>query len=244
MENFINQVLPVLQTALIAIVVAVVGYVGQAIVKVVPNLVDLVVVKVSLAKYTKIKAVALDIFNKINEDGRLGNLTQSKIATFEYMIKAKFSTITEADINLVRDAIAGEYNKDKAVVVAELTPKIVADKAVETPIEVPIEKSDASVQADTITEGTLVLSGNIEVENVNKSAVDSPVVAVDEPVIATVVAPVIVEEVPIVEAIPVVTDPVIAPVEVAVPSIELGIIPPVAETVAKIQDLLSKIPTV
>ncbi len=126
MNQFIVQVVPVLQTALVAILIALIGYIGQAIVKVVPKLVDLTVAKIGLTKYTKTKAIATDIFNKVNEDGRLGTLVNSKSDTFVALIKTKIPSITDEDIDLLKQSLSGEYNKDKAAVIKELDPVIEA----------------------------------------------------------------------------------------------------------------------
>jgi len=130
-----TQIVSSLQTVLIAILIALIGYIGKRVVEVVPKLVDLTVAKIGLAKYTKTKAIATDIFNKVNEDGRLGTLVNSKSDTFVALIRAKIPSITDEDIDLLKQSLAGEYNKDKPLVVE--TVKIAEQQGspvVETPI--------------------------------------------------------------------------------------------------------------
>jgi len=121
-----TQIVSSLQTVLIAILIALIGYIGKKVVEVVPKLVDLTVAKIGLTKYTKIKAIATDIFNKVNEDGRLGNLVNSKSDTFVTLIKIKIPSITDEDIDLLKQSLAGEYNKDKPAVIKEVEAPIVA----------------------------------------------------------------------------------------------------------------------
>lgn len=86
----------------------------------VPKLIAFVAAKIGLTNYTKYKAIAKDIFNKIEEDGRLGKLVDSKINIFDNLIKANIPGITDSEIELLRQSIAGEFNKDKPVVIAAL----------------------------------------------------------------------------------------------------------------------------
>jgi len=129
----INQIIAATQTVIIAILIALIGYIGKKVVEVVPRLVDLTVAKIGLAKYTKTKAIATDIFNKVNEDGRLGTLVNSKSDTFVALIRTKIPSITDADIDLLRQSLSGEYNKDKPVII-----KAIEDVAVPITTVVPV----------------------------------------------------------------------------------------------------------
>lgn len=125
-NDTIQLITPIINAALIAIL----GLIGKEVVKVVPKVIDLIVAKIGLANYQKYKAIAIDIFNKIEEDGRLGKLVDSKMKTFENLIKAKIPGITDSEIELLRQAIAGEFNKDKPAV----------EKALDQPVqEVKVE---------------------------------------------------------------------------------------------------------
>ena len=112
-----NDFLTILYPILLATLTGVLGYVGKEVVKLVPKLVDFVITKIGLTNYQKNKLVALDVWNIIEEDKRLGNLTNSKIGTFEALIKQSIPGITDVQIKNFRQAIAGEFNKDKPIVV-------------------------------------------------------------------------------------------------------------------------------
>jgi len=127
-NDFITVLSPVLNAALVIMG----GFIVKKVVKFYPVFEAFIVARTGLAKYNKIKAVAIDIWNKIEEDGRLGKLTNSKIATFESYIKFKFPRIDASDILLLNKSIAGEFNKDKAAVAeaVKVADTIVAPKYV------------------------------------------------------------------------------------------------------------------
>ena len=130
MNELMNQIIPTLTTVLITVLVAFIGYVGKVIVKFVPMVIDFIVAKVGITNYQKSKLVACDIWNVIEEHFRvneiIGDTVQAKVIMFETLIKQKIPGITNREIELVRQAIAGEINKDKSAVI----------KAIEQPIEV------------------------------------------------------------------------------------------------------------
>lgn len=130
MNEILNQLSPVLMNTLITILVAFIAYLGKVVVNMSPKLIDFIVAKVGLTNYQKSKLVAADIWNVIEEHFRvneiIGDTVQAKVIMFETLIKQKIPGITNREIELVRQAIAGEINKDKSAVI----------KAIEQPIEV------------------------------------------------------------------------------------------------------------
>lgn len=108
------------------IIVAILGYLGKEVVKLVPVVIDFIVAKVGLTNYEKAKAIGWDIWEKIEEDGRLNKLIDTKGNVFITLIKKKIPGITDDEIDLIKQAIAGEFNKDKPLVVKELETPTVA----------------------------------------------------------------------------------------------------------------------
>ncbi|HEY8804299.1 MAG TPA: hypothetical protein VIM42_04190 [Clostridium sp.] len=102
-------------------------------VKVFPEVIKFVIAKTGDINYDKDMKIAISIFKAIEEDSRLFQLFDSKINQFETMIKAKIPSITSDEIDLFRQSIASEFNKDKPVVVQAIelaesiapTPEIV-----------------------------------------------------------------------------------------------------------------------
>ena len=118
MDNFTTVLYPVLFTLLAGFV----SYALKESVKLIPQVVKLLVAKIGLTNYTKGKAVAVDVFKKVNENNRLGLLANTKADEFETLIKKKIPNITDADISLFRQSIADDYNKNKSAVVKALEP--------------------------------------------------------------------------------------------------------------------------
>ena len=146
MENILNVVLPY-------IVTVIGGYLTVKITKIVPSVISYIIAKVGVVNYNKMKDIGLDIFNAIEENERIGKLTDSKIQTFNSTIKTKFPNITDTDINLVRQAISREFNKDKAPVekaIEEATATGVPTDT-NTPVATPNDPTQAT-NADVITQ--------------------------------------------------------------------------------------------
>jgi len=146
MNNFLTILYPVLNVC----VVGILGYIGQAVVRVLPKVVTFIEVKIGVANYTKMQLVAKSVWNIVEENFRLGDLENSKIVEFQTLITAKFPAITSAQIENLRQDIAGEVNKDKPLVIKTVAPTPVPIEAV-----APIIKYFA---ADGITELKPVLA--------------------------------------------------------------------------------------
>ncbi|MBU3126730.1 hypothetical protein [Clostridium tagluense] len=117
MQNLSNVIYPIL----LAILTGVLGYIGKEVVKLVPKLVDFVIAKIGLTNYQKSKLVAMDVWNIVEEDFRLNNIigdtVQAKIVMFETLIKQKTPGITDSQIANLRQAVAGEFNKNKPLII-------------------------------------------------------------------------------------------------------------------------------
>jgi len=149
MNTFLSQVLPILQTAFLGVLLAVITYVGQAIVKATPDLIALIVAKVGLTKYNKYKLVAVDIWNKLEEDGRLGDFVGDKLTQFTTLMKVKFPKISDADIDLLNKAIAGEINKDKPLIIAAINADL-DESGRDKAIDAPTPTSETTTIPDTV----------------------------------------------------------------------------------------------
>lgn len=141
MQDFLTVLYPVLLTFLTGFL----GYIGKEVIKLAPKLIDFVIAKIGLTNYQKTRLVALDVWNITEEHFRLsqivGDTVQAKITMFETLIKQKVPKITDVQIHDFRQAIAGEVNKDKPIII----------KAIEDPVTIatPIIKYYA---ADGVTE--------------------------------------------------------------------------------------------
>ena len=117
----INEILSIFYPVLFAFLTGFLAYIGKEVVKLVPKVIDYAVAKIGLSNYEKARTIAFDIFNIVNEQFRLnpiaGDTIQAKITLFETLIKRKIPGITDVDIEHLRQAMAGEFNKDKPLII-------------------------------------------------------------------------------------------------------------------------------
>ncbi|MCB2297817.1 hypothetical protein [Clostridium tagluense] len=117
MQNFTTILYPILLTILTGFL----GYLSKEVVKLVPQIVDFVVAKIGLTNYQKSKLVAVDVWNVIEEHFRLseiiGDTVQAKIKMFTSLVRLKIPGITDEQIENLRQAVAGEFNKNKPLII-------------------------------------------------------------------------------------------------------------------------------
>lgn len=118
MDEFLKQVLPLITTTLVGVALAFIGYAGRLLVKLMPTLIDYTVSKIGLNNYKKSQLIALDVWYAVEEHFRvsdyIGDKVTAKQLLFENLIKRKMPTLSDADMKLLRQGIAGELNKIKA----------------------------------------------------------------------------------------------------------------------------------
>lgn len=120
MEAFLNQIIPIIITAIVGILVALIKAIGDAVVSLIEVKKKEVIAKIGIDKYNSEKKLALDIFNIVEEHFRLsetvGNVMNEKIEMFDKLIKEKIPSITNDQIITLRQSIAGEVNRGKEVI--------------------------------------------------------------------------------------------------------------------------------
>jgi len=132
----ITTILTAVYPTLGIVIVGILGYLGKKLLGVLPHVVAFFVAKTGLINYDKLKKDAIDIWNILEENDRIGELADTKIVSFANMLKAKYPEITDEKINELNKAIAGEFNKDKPFIVKELSP------VEETPIVAQVKYVD------------------------------------------------------------------------------------------------------
>lgn len=127
-----NETLQLITPIINIILTGILALIGKEVVKIVPVAINFIVAKIGLTNYQKMKATATDIWNVIEEHFRINevveNKTQAKVNMFESMIKQKIPGITDDEIYTIRQAIAGEFNKDKSAVVQAIELPTTASK--------------------------------------------------------------------------------------------------------------------
>jgi len=119
-------------TALLTIVTTVIGFIA-------PQVFKFIVAKVGSVNLEKDLKLAKLIYDSLEEDGRLGELAENKLASFIKAMKVK-TKLSDSDILLLNKSIAGVANAGKEVIVADLA-------SIKTPVEeivpAPIKYVDA-----------------------------------------------------------------------------------------------------
>lgn len=159
----INQVLSILYPVLFTFLTGFLTYVGAQLVKYAPAIGKFIDTKIGSARYNQLKAWGIDIWHIGDETLRLnpiiGDTVQAKVLLFETAIRKKVPGITDAEIEELRQAIAGEINKDKApivkaiedadmkpiIITPTLVPKYYALDGVTELIEKPVTDSTIAV---------------------------------------------------------------------------------------------------
>jgi hypothetical protein len=123
LQTIINALVPVLLTAITGVLVAVIKAVGDAGVKLIAEKISATKVKAGADQYNHYLTLAKQAWNIVDEEFRITpNLEKTiaaKQAEFETQIKKLIPSITDDEIEQLRQAVAGEVNKGKAAVAAE-----------------------------------------------------------------------------------------------------------------------------
>jgi len=94
MNTFINQALPIIQTAFFGCLLAILALVGVSLKKeipiLIPKLYTLVVAKIGLAKTKAVTDEALKVWNRIKSDTNTGYFIGNKYEQFAKVMTIKF----------------------------------------------------------------------------------------------------------------------------------------------------------
>lgn len=119
MEKFLDPILSALGVALASVLVVVIKSLGEATREFIKVKVEAMEQKIKESKYNELFEVGKNIWNMVEEKYRVTDnietLAQSKADMFDKMLLEKFPHLTKEELTEVRQAIAGEYNKRKAM---------------------------------------------------------------------------------------------------------------------------------
>jgi hypothetical protein len=139
----LNTILNALATAFVAILLAVISFVGAKTVSFIEQKKAALQVKIGADTYNKNLAFAKSAWNIVDEYFRITPTAEKTLDSTAKMftdeMKKFVPQITDADIEQLRQAIAGEVNQGKFVIVTGFTAPAVAPTA------------QATVLAETIT---------------------------------------------------------------------------------------------
>lgn len=119
MEKILDPILSAVGVALATVLVAIIKSVGNEAVEYLKAKKKVADQKIKESKYAELFEVGKNIWNMVEEKYRvtdnIENLAKSKAALFDRMLLEKFPHLTEGELAEVRQALAGEYNKGKAM---------------------------------------------------------------------------------------------------------------------------------
>lgn len=119
MEKILDPILSAIGVALATVLVAIIKSVGNSAVEYLQAKKKVADQKIKESKYNELFEVGKNIWNMVEEKYRvtdnIENLAKSKAALFDRMLLEKFPHLTECELAEVRQALAGEYNKGKAM---------------------------------------------------------------------------------------------------------------------------------
>jgi hypothetical protein len=140
LQQILNDIIPVLITAIIAILVAIIKKAGDAVVAWLGKKKEAEGVKIGINTYNQNLAFAKAAWNIVEEFFRINPLVQKTVdstwSMFATEMKKFVPTLTDDEINQLRQAIAGEVNAGKAVVTAPVEPAVVEPAVVEPAVAV------------------------------------------------------------------------------------------------------------
>lgn len=145
MEKILDPILSAVGVALATVLVAIIKSVGNEAVEYLKTKKKVADQKIKESKYAELFEVGKNIWNMVEEKYRvtdnIENLAKSKAAMFDRMLLEKFPHLTERELTEVRQALAGEYNKGKAML-NEDSLKQQATELIEENNKLKTEKAD------------------------------------------------------------------------------------------------------
>ncbi|TBX08256.1 cobalt ABC transporter permease [Clostridium perfringens] len=119
MEKILDPILSAVGVALATVLVAIIKSVGNEAVEYLKAKKKVADQKIKESKYNELFEVGKNIWNMVEEKYRITdnieNLAKSKADMFDKMLLEKFPHLTKEELIEVRQAIAGEVNKGKAM---------------------------------------------------------------------------------------------------------------------------------
>ncbi|WP_283721556.1 cobalt ABC transporter permease, partial [Clostridium perfringens] len=147
-DVLLNQIGPVVIAAVVGIIAVIIKSVGDVVIQLINKKKEEVEQQLELNKHEKEIRVAKEIWNIVEENFRLKDkieeLAKSKADEFDKLLLEKIPYLTKNEVNDIRQAIAGEINKSKAM----------------------LNTDDLRKQAnDVVTENNKLKSENAELKN-------------------------------------------------------------------------------
>lgn len=126
-NQIINGVVPILVTAIVAILTAIIKVVGTNAVSYLETKKNALAIQTGVDKYNATLQKAKSIWAIVDEEFRitptLEKTIENKQQMFDKLLKNKIPSLTDSEIADIRQAIAGEVNKGKEIVTSDAIAK-------------------------------------------------------------------------------------------------------------------------
>jgi len=150
-ELLINQIAPILATAIVAILVATIKTIGGPAIELLKKMKEEVEQRIIVSGHETDLNTAKEVWNTIEEKFRITEnakqILGSKSDEFNKLLLSKIPGLTQTNLEDLRQAIAGEVNKDKAPVVVDDTT-IQITKLQETNAQLEVDKANLQAKID------------------------------------------------------------------------------------------------
>lgn len=128
LQQIINGVVPTLITAIIAVLVAIIKSVGDAVIQYMNQKKDLVIQQKGIEKYNSELQIGRQVWGIVEEYFRVNGIDKTiedAQTKFKEEILKKIPYLTDDEIKFIEQAIAGEINKGKEAINTTTTTTIV-----------------------------------------------------------------------------------------------------------------------
>jgi len=122
MTELLNQIIPLLITCIIGVLAVVIKGVGDVAIKFILAKREETIEKIGRVEYEKRLATAYDIWGIVDEHFRVNDLIEhtidDKTNLFNEMLLDRIPSLTQEDIDYLRQTIAGQINSGRGVLKA------------------------------------------------------------------------------------------------------------------------------
>lgn len=192
-ELFINQIVPIITTAIVSILVYIIKRIGDAVIELLVTKKKEVDLKIASSGHEKELNTAKEIWNIVEEKFRINEncsvLLGSKSDEFNKLLLSKIPGLTQTDLDYLRQAVAGEVNKYKNIESTQQVTSMNNVKKSELPIPENIGTNPNlkinNVSTNSETNSNLTTNTNVNVNpdktNNSNTAVTSNIAAYTSP---------------------------------------------------------------
>jgi hypothetical protein len=126
MEELLSQIIPILVTCIVGILAVVIKSVGDVAKEYLEAKKEEAIARIGKEEYERRITTALDIWGIVEEHFRLNDLVahtiDDKANMFNDLLLERIPSLTQADLDYLRQTIAGQVNRGKEVVLPSADP--------------------------------------------------------------------------------------------------------------------------